>query len=140
MPAISPQPLPPLSLYSVVMPARDEQGALPSTLRALSAEFRRLGIPHEIVVVDDGSKDRTWAVLKELRAEILELAPVQNPGPNGFGNAVRYGLDRARGDAIVVVMADASDDPADAAKYWDLLQQGYECAFGSRFIKGGQVV
>jgi dolichol-phosphate mannosyltransferase len=122
------------------MPARDEEGALPSTVRALSSEFRSQRIPHEIVVVDDGSKDRTWAVLKEMRAEIPELAPVQNPGPNGFGNAVRCGLDRSRGDAVVVVMADASDDPADAAKYWALLQQGYECAFGSRFMKGGQVV
>jgi dolichol-phosphate mannosyltransferase len=129
-----------LALYSVVMPARDEEAALPSTLRALSAEFRRQAIPHEFVVVDDGSKDSTWTVLQSLCAEIPELMPVRNPGPPGFGNAIRYGFDRARGDALVVVMADASDDPTDAARYWRLLQQGYECAFGSRFVKGGKVV
>jgi dolichol-phosphate mannosyltransferase len=136
----APAPLPPLTLYSVVMPARDEEAALPPTLRELSAEFRRQGIPHEIVVVDDGSRDGTWEVLQALRAEIPELAPVRNPGPNGFGNAVLTGLDRVRGDAVVIMMADASDAPADAARYWHLLQQGYECAFGSRFIKGGTVV
>jgi dolichol-phosphate mannosyltransferase len=140
-PAPAPLPqLPPLTLYSVVIPARDEEAALPPTVRALSTEFRKQAIPHEIVVVDDGSRDGTWTVLQELRAEIPELAPVRNPGANGFGNAVLYGLDQARGDAVVVVMADASDRPADAAKYWQLLQAGYECAFGSRFIKGGQVV
>jgi dolichol-phosphate mannosyltransferase len=139
--AVPPNPaLPPLALFSVVMPARDEEESLPATLRALSAEFRRQAIPHEFVVVDDGSTDRTGEVLESLRAEIPELAPVRNPGPHGFGSAVRYGFDHARGDAVVVVMADASDDPADAANYWRLLQQGYECVFGSRFIKGGRVV
>ena len=44
-----------------------------------------------------------------------------------------------RGDAVVIMMADASDSPADAVRYWHLLNEGYECAFGSRFIRGGQV-
>jgi dolichol-phosphate mannosyltransferase len=140
MSAPTPLALPPLRLFSVVMPARDEEAALPPTLRALTAEFRRQSIPHEIIVVDDGSQDGTWTVLQGLREEIPELAPTQNPGPHGFGNAVLHGFDAARGDAVVVVMADASDDPADAAKYWHLLQQGYECAFGSRFIRGGKAI
>ena len=46
-----------------------------------------------------------------------------------------------KGDAVVVMMADASDSPTDAVKYWRLLNdQGYECVFGSRFVKGGKVV
>jgi dolichol-phosphate mannosyltransferase len=131
---------PPLSLYSVVMPARDEEASLPETLRAIHAEFTRAGIPHEIVVVDDGSRDSTWAVLTALRSEIPTLAPVQNPGPHGFGRAILYGFDHIRGDAVVVMMADASDSPADAVTYWRLLNSGKECAFGSRFVKGGSVV
>ena len=131
-----------LSLYSVIVPARDEEGALPETLRDIYATFTAAGIPHEIVVVDDGSKDRTWAILQELRAgEIPTLVPQQNPGPHGFGRAVIYGLKHSRGDAVVIMMADASDSPKDAVKYWRLLNdEGYECAFGSRFIKGGQVI
>ena len=130
----------PPTLFSVVMPARDEETSLPPTLRALYAEFVREEIPHEIVVVDDGSKDRTWAVLQELRAEIPTLAPVQNPGPHGFGRAIVYGFNHLRGDAIVIMMADASDSPADAVRYWRLLAEGHECVFGSRFIRGGRVV
>jgi len=122
------------------MPARDEEASLPETLRDLYAEFTRAGIPHEIVVVDDGSRDSTWAVLAGLRGEIPTLAPVQNPGPHGFGRAILYGFDHIRGDAVVVMMADASDAPTDAVTYWRLLNAGHECVFGSRFVKGGQVV
>lgn len=133
-------PTKPLTLFSVVMPARDEEGSLPPTLRGLYAEFSRQGIPHEIVVVDDGSKDTTWAVLQSLQAEIPTLAPVQNNGLHGFGRAIIYGLNHSKGDAVVIMMADASDSPQDAAKYWQLLNEGQECVFGSRFIKGGKVV
>ncbi|MFZ5496145.1 MAG: glycosyltransferase family 2 protein [Verrucomicrobiota bacterium] len=129
----------PLSLYSVVIPARDEQDSLPSTLRDLYAVLNRENIPHEIVVVDDGSRDRTWPVLQELKASIPTLAPVQNLGQHGFGRAVVCGLNHMQGDACVIMMADASDSPDDAVKYWRLLQQGWDCVFGSRFIKGGEV-
>jgi dolichol-phosphate mannosyltransferase len=134
------QSLPALTLFSVVIPARDEEASLPSTLRDLHAEFVRQGVPHELVVVDDGSSDSTWAVLQSLQAEIPTLAPVRNPGPHGFGRAIVYGFDHIRGDAVVIVMADASDAPGDAVRYWRLLNEGYECAFGSRFVRGGRVI
>ncbi|MEQ9824538.1 MAG: glycosyltransferase family 2 protein [Puniceicoccaceae bacterium] len=130
----------PLRLYSVVIPARDEEESLEPMLRELSETFRNRQIPHEIVVVDDGSMDGTWQLLQRLSAEIPELAPVQNKGLNGFGRAIIYGLDCATGDAVVIMMADASDDPVDAVAYWDLLNAGYDCAFGSRFVAGGSVV
>ncbi len=129
-----------LKLFSVVIPARDEEESLPFTLRHITTVFRTQNIPHEIVVVDDGSKDKTWEVLQNLRAELPELAPVQNQGEHGFGRAIICGLDNVRGDAVVIMMADESDDAADAAKYWQLLQQGWDCVFGSRFIKGGKVI
>ena len=130
----------PLTLFSVVIPARDEEASLPPTLRAIHAAFTRAGLPHELIVVDDASKDSTWSVLQSLRSEIPTLAPVQNPGPHGFGRAIVYGLNHMRGDAVVIMMADASDSPADAVRYWHLLNEGYECAFGSRFIRGGKVL
>ena len=133
-------PAPPPKLLSVVIPARDEEESLPSTVTDIFAAFSAQGIPHEIVVVDDGSRDRTWAVLQELRAKIPTLAPTQNPKDHGFGRAVVWGFDHSRGDAVVIMMADASDSPADAIKYWRLLNEGYDCAFGSRFIPGGEVI
>jgi len=129
-----------LKLFSVVVPARDEAESLPSTLRDLYAEFTREAVPHEIVVVDDGSQDATWSVLQALKSEIPTLAPVRNPGPNGFGRAIIHGFGQIRGDAVVIMMADASDLPSDAVKYWRLLCEGHECAFGSRFLRRGDVV
>jgi len=141
MSAASASPAPaPLRLLSVVIPARDEEESLPSTIEDIVTTFDAAGVPHEIVVVDDGSRDRTWAVLQELRTRFPTLAPTQNTGLNGFGRAVIWGLDHSRGDAVVIMMADASDSPSDAVKYWRLLNEGFDCAFGSRFVDGGEVI
>lgn len=132
-----------LRLFSVIIPARNEEESLPPTLREIYTTFVALNVPHEIVVVDDGSTDQTWRVLNQLResGEIPSLDPLQNPSPHGFGRAIIYGMDHSKGDAVVIMMADASDSPKDAVKYWRLLNDdGYECAFGSRFIKGGRVL
>ncbi|HVU34610.1 MAG TPA: glycosyltransferase family 2 protein [Opitutaceae bacterium] len=133
-------PLPPLRLFSVVIPARDEEESLPSTIEDIHRTFTREGVPHELVVVDDGSKDGTWRLLQELKTQYPTLAPVRNTGPNGFGRAVVCGLDHSRGDAVVIMMADASDAPADAVTYWQLLNAGHDCAFGSRFMPGSEVI
>jgi len=131
---------PPLKLFSIVIPARNEEGALPATIEHLHLEMRLNKIPHEIMVVDDGSTDTTWAVLEELRKKIPELYPVQNLGDHGFGRAVTVGLRRCTGDAVVIMMADESDDVREAAMYWKKLNEGWDCVFGSRFIKGGGVI
>lgn len=131
----------PLRLFSVVIPARDEEASLPSTLQDIFDTFTQEGIPHEIVVVDDGSRDRTWAVLQELKKKLPTLEPTRNAsGAHGFGCAVVWGFDHSRGDAVVLMMADASDSAQDAVKYWRLLNEGYDCAFGSRFIEGSEVI
>src|SRR5580698_7009347 len=116
----------PLQLLSVVIPARDEEGSIAGAVEHLHVELRLRGIPHEIVVVDDGSTDSTWELLGKLRQQIPELAPVQNTGANGFGNAVIFGIDHSLGDAVVIMMADESDDCRDVAEYWGLLQQGWD--------------
>jgi dolichol-phosphate mannosyltransferase len=122
------------------MPARDEQAAVGSTVQQLHAELSRRGILHEIVVVDDGSTDATWEVLQSLVPATPGLRPVRNPGPHGFGRAVICGIDAAEGDAVVIMMADASDDSGDVVRYWEKLNEGYEAVFGSRFITGASVI
>ncbi len=134
-------PAAPLQLFSVVIPARDEEESLPSTIHDLSQAFTASAIPHEIIVVDDGSRDRTWQVLQELKLKYATLAPTQNvSGAHGFGRAVIWGIDHSRGDAVVIMMADASDSPEDAIRYWKILNEGQDCAFGSRFVPGGEVI
>jgi dolichol-phosphate mannosyltransferase len=136
----APNSLPPLRLFSIVVPARNEEGCIGPMLEAVRAELERNSIPHELVVVDDGSTDKTWPILLELAERQPAVRPVQNPGPHGFGRAVAFGLDQARGDAVALMMADQSDDPKDAVQYWRALNDGYECVFGSRFLAGSQVV
>ena len=135
-----PASLEPLKLFSVIIPARDEEESLPDTVSGIHSTFTTQGIPHEIVVVDDGSSDGTWAVLQDLKKKYPTLAPTQNRGQHGFGRAVIWGIDHSHGDAVVIMMADASDSPDHAVRYWNLLNEGYDCAFGSRFIKGGEVI
>src|SRR4051794_22236537 len=110
-----------LQCLSVVIPARNEEGCLRGTVEALHAELARSAVPHEFVVVDDGSTDATAEVLRELQVEIPAFRSVRNDGQNGFGRAVARGLDEARGDAVVLVMADASDDCRDVVTYWRTL-------------------
>ena len=140
MTEVEPPPNPPLTLLSVVVPARDEEGCIAATVAHLHLELRLHRIPHEIVVVDDGSADRTWDVLQQVSAGMPELRPLRNDGAHGFGRAVVYGLDRIRGDAVVVMMADESDDCRDVVSYWETLNRGWDCVFGSRFAKGGGVI
>jgi dolichol-phosphate mannosyltransferase len=124
---------------SVVIPARNEEGCISRTIHAVVQALRREQIPHEVVVVDDGSTDSTAACVRALEP-LGDIHLVQNEGRHGFGMAVRLGLARSSGEAIAVMMADASDDPEDLVRYYRKLLEGYECVFGSRFIRGGKVV
>lgn len=235
-----------LKLLSVVIPARDEEGCIASTVEHLHLELELRGVPHEIIVVDDGSTDRTWDILEEEAARLNERAAhtadgirhkagpparraygsergggqesgdrgrgresqilksgnadtlkkedgrrheargegregrgqkpefgdqmpedgrsetaaastsetghsspvtrhrilrcVQNPAPHGFGRAIVKGLDAMTGDAVVIMMADESDDCRDVVRYWEKLNEGFDCVFGSRFMKGGGTI
>ncbi len=130
----------PLQLLSVIIPARDEADSIVSMVEHLDLELRLNNVPHEILVVDDGSTDATWTLLSDLRKRIPALRAVQNTGLHGFGRAVECGFDNMQGDAVVIMMADESDDCRDVVTYWKLLNEGWDAVFGSRFVKGGGVV
>jgi dolichol-phosphate mannosyltransferase len=138
----SPPPVPrePLQLLSVVIPARNEEGCIAATVEHLHLELRLSRIPHEIVVVDDGSTDSTWSLLQEIQTRIPECRPFQNLGEHGFGRAIAYGFNNVAGDAVVVMMADESDDCRDVVRYWEILGEGWDAVFGSRFVRGGGVI
>jgi dolichol-phosphate mannosyltransferase len=126
---------------SLVIPAYNEELSLSETLFAFYKKLSSSGINHEILVVNDNSKDQTLALLEKLKAQIPTLVYVTNTGPNGFGYAVRKGLDNFSGDCVAVVMADLSDSPDDLVRFYQTMVEGnYDCVFGSRFIKGGKTV
>ena len=125
---------------SVVIPARNEQDSVRPTLTTLIATLQREKIPYEIVVVDDGSTDRTHLEVQFFSSQDAGVKLVRNLGRNGFGMAVRAGLEHATGDAVAIMMADCSDSPQDLVAYYRKLEEGYDCVFGSRFCRGGKVV
>ncbi|MFQ3683980.1 glycosyltransferase [Roseiflexus sp.] len=124
---------------SIVIPARNEAGNIGQTIDRLRARLGDEGIDYEILVVDDGSADATPYEV-EARARVdAGVRLERNPGPHGFGRAVCYGLERFTGDAVVIMMADLSDDPEDVVRYYYTLRDEAECVFGSRFMHGGRV-
>src|SRR5215510_202504 len=130
----------PLKMLSIVIPARDEEADIAPTVEHLHLELELHHVPHEIIVVDDGSKDQTWQILQELSRKIAVLHPTRTDGLHGFGKAVVKGIDSVQGDAVVIMMADESDDCRDVVRYWQVLNDGWDCVFGSRFVKGGGVI
>jgi dolichol-phosphate mannosyltransferase len=124
---------------SVVIPAHDERESIGATVQAISSEMRTQEIPYEILVVDDASTDGTGDVVRGIAGRDPNVRCIRSPRSPGFGQAVRAGLDEFTGDAVAVVMADLSDSPADLVRYYRVLQEGFDCAFGSRFVRGGRV-
>lgn len=122
---------------SVVIPARNEEATIELTVDGIRAVLDREEVDFEIVVVDDGSVDSTPGILARLQALDDRVVPIRSPYAGGFGLTVRAGLEAFTGDAVAIVMGDGSDSPEDLLAYHRLLESGYDCAFGSRFIPGG---
>ena len=127
---------------SVVIPAYNEALNLPDTLNAFYAELQHNNIEHELLVVNDNSKDNTIQVIEELQLTIPTLRTIFNKPPhNGFGYAIRKGLENFTGDCVAIVMADLSDSPADLVRFYNVfVEHKVDCVFGNRFGKGGKVI
>ncbi len=126
---------------SIVIPAYNEEESISETIDQIEEAFSKVNIEHEIFIVNDNSKDNTLQVLESLAKKYPAVKYDTNLGPNGFGYAVRYGLERFSGDCVAVMMADLSDSPYDLIRYYTTMLEGnYDCVFGSRFIKGGKVI
>lgn len=126
---------------SVVIPAYNEEESITETIEQIEEVVGKINIQYELLIVNDNSKDNTLQVLEQLALKYPNVKFVTNSGPNGFGYAVRYGLERFSGDCVAVMMADLSDSPYDLVRYYNTMVKGnYDCVFGSRFIKGGKVI
>jgi dolichol-phosphate mannosyltransferase len=126
---------------SIVIPAYNEEGSIAETVLALYEVLQKYKIDHEIVVINDNSKDNTIQVLQGLQQQVHSLVYYTNNGPNGFGYAVRYGLEKFTGDCVAVMMADLSDDPLDLVRFYNRMHEdNVDCVFGSRFVKGGKLI
>jgi dolichol-phosphate mannosyltransferase len=126
---------------SIVIPAYNEEKNIIKCLDELRAVVRdQHHIPCEIVVVNDNSRDGTEALVRAEMDRDPAIRLVNRTPPGGFGRAVRSGLEVVSGDVVVIYMADLSDEPEDVVAYYRKIQEGYDCVYGSRFIKGSKVV
>jgi len=125
---------------SVVIPARNEAGNIGPTIDAIRDRLDCEGIEYEILVVDDGSTDATAAEVRLRSDADPSVRLIQNKRLHGFGRAVRRGLEAFKGDAVAIMMADGSDSPEDLVRYFYILRDRAECAFGSRFLPSSRVV
>lgn len=124
---------------SVVIPAYNEEETVAPTVEAIVAKLGEESIEHEVVVVNDSSRDGTAEVVRAIGERHPQVRCIDSPYEGGFGLAVRAGLEAYEGDAVAIVMADGSDSPDDLVSYHRILEEGYECAFGSRFVHGAAV-
>lgn len=125
---------------SVVIPAHNEEQNVGRCVAELQAVLGgKYGIDHEVIVVDDNSRDGTARVVEELMHDHPEIRLVRRSPPAGFGRAIRAGLDEVRGDVVAIYMADLSDDPEDLVGYYRKIGEGYDCVYGSRFMRGSRV-
>lgn len=126
---------------SIVIPAHNEEESIEETVVSFHKELKKEKIAHEILVINDNSRDKTESVLLKLEKTIEELRHINNTPPNGFGFAVRKGLENFSGDCVAIVMADMSDRPVDLVSYYHKMQkENVDAVFGSRFIKGGKTI
>lgn len=128
-------------ITSVVVPAYNEEENLRRLVNRLQAALTDESFTHklEIVLVNDNSTDATGDICDELAAENESITVVHRTADPGFGNAIKAGLAAATGEVIIPFMGDLSDDPRDIPALVSAIEDGYDVAYGSRFISGGSI-
>lgn len=124
---------------TVLMPARDEAGSIEATIEGVVVVLERESIEYEVLVIDDHSRDRTVEIVDRIGESNPNVICRRSHHSGGYGLTVRAGLEQFTGDAVVIMMADCSDDPEDLVMYHHILDEGWDCAFGSRFMPGAVV-
>lgn len=122
---------------SVVVPAYNEGQAVVPFLDRI---FEAITLPAEVLVVYDSPRDTTVPFLVEYAKRDKRLKPLLNTLGKGPARALRYGIDHAAADVVIVTMADGSDDPAQIDQLTRLVERGVVIACASRYMRGGQQV
>ena len=130
----------PRPALTVVIPAHNEESNIGACLDDLLTLFvDQQGIAIEVIVVNDNSSDQTEAEVLKRRARWPLVRLIRRSLPGGFGRAIRTGLEYVQGEVVIIYMGDRSDHPKDALLYYQKINEGYDCVFGSRFMAGASV-
>ena len=121
---------------SVIIPAYSEERRIPETLKEIDKYLSKQNYQYEIIVVSDGSKDRTAEVVGELFSVIANLKLIDNKENHGKGFVVRQGMLEAKGEYRLFTDADNSTSIDHFEKMWPYFKEGYDIVIGSRDVKG----
>jgi hypothetical protein len=126
---------------SCIVPARNEEGNIEKVVDALSPVLASSPLirDYEIIIVNDNSTDSTGRLIDSLAEKDLHIRPVHRTSSPGFGNAVKSGMAEAKGDIVIPFMGDLSDNPHDIPRLVERIGEGYDVAYGSRFVEGGSL-
>ena len=125
----------PIKDLNIIIPLRDEEDQVEATIKLLDDELKDLKKDFVITLIDDYSHDETWNLLTQLKEKNNKIQIFKNQYQPGYGNAVRFAIEKNKSEAIVFFMGDCSDNPKDIISYVNYLDEGFDCVFGSRFIK-----
>jgi dolichol-phosphate mannosyltransferase len=127
-------------VLSVIIPCYNEAHVIEDTVRRLSDSLKAADVSHEFVLVNNNSTDNTEAVLQAIADSVFGVRVVNTPPLQGYGVAVRCGLENYAGDSVVIVMADGSESPEDVLALYGLIHDGFDCGFGDRFAPHSSVL
>lgn len=121
-----------MPLLSIVSPVCNEEACLNALYERLRSALSQLTDDYEIVLVDDGSRDRSWALMRELAACDARVRPLRLSRNFGHHQAITAGLDHATGEWVVIMDSDLQDDPAEIPKLFRKAQEGFDIVVGLR--------
>ncbi len=137
LPAARPQTVPladisepPITSLSILIPIMNEEGNLDELYRRLSTELDGIGLPWEIVFVDDGSRDSSWAIVTRLNQADPRVVGLRHRRNFGKAQALANGFRVAQGDVVVTMDGDLQDDPAELPRFLAKLDEGFDLVSG----------
>jgi dolichyl-phosphate beta-glucosyltransferase len=125
---------------SIIIPAYNEEQRLPKTLESVGKYLQGLDYSYEIIVVDDGSSDRTSQIVKDLQKKIPLLGLIKLSENKGKGFAVRTGILHSKGRFVFFTDADLSTPIEEVQNFLPLLEEGYDVVVGSRRNPNSRVI
>jgi len=121
-------------VLSVVIPTFNEARRIEQTLRSGDEYLRGLGIPYEVIVVDNDSTDGTAALVTDLIDRVLSSTRLVVQGSRGKGSAIKAGVLQSRGDFVLFLDADNATPVSELERFWPLWKDGVQVVIGSRYV------
>ncbi len=127
------------TFLSVIIPAYNEEARIKNTLEKIHSYLKNQDYTYEIIIVNDGSTDNTWALVNEIAQKIKEVRILKNEKNRGKGFTIKKGFLNAKGKYLLFTDADLSTPIEEVEKLISWLKKGYDIAIGSRALKESHI-